>query len=89
LTDADLRTLAGLLAKGAKAHGWHNELWTAVRVARVIEREFDLRYHPEHVREILKRRLGWTSQKPRRKARDLEPRKRLSRYQGRDTGPDR
>jgi transposase len=70
LTDADLHTLAGLLAKGAKAHGWHNELWTAARVAHLIEREFGRRYHPEHVREILKRRLGWTSQKPRRKARE-------------------
>ncbi len=72
LSDADLRTLEGLLAKGAKAHGWHNELWTAARVARLIEREFDLAYHPEHVRKILKRRLGWTSQKPRRKARERD-----------------
>jgi transposase len=70
LTDADLRKLEALLLKGAKAHGWHNELWTAARVARLIDREFDLRYHPEHVREILKRRLGWTSQKPRRRARE-------------------
>ena len=72
LTDTDLHTLAELLAKGAKAHGWPNELWTAARVARVIEREFDVRYHPEHVREILKRRLGWTSQKPRRRARERD-----------------
>jgi transposase len=70
LTDADLRRLEGLLAKGAKAHGWHNQLWTAARVARLIEREFDVRYHPEHVRKILKRRLGWTSQKPRRQPRE-------------------
>src|SRR3954449_11972022 len=69
LTDADLRKLEGLLVKGAKAHGWHNQLWTAARVARLIEREFRISYHPEHVRKILKRRLGWTSQKPRRKAR--------------------
>lgn len=72
LSDADLGKLEGLLAKGAKAHGWHNELWTAARVARLIEREFDLSYHPEHVRKILKRRLGWTSQKPRRKARERD-----------------
>jgi transposase len=72
LTDADLRRLAGLLAKGAKAHGWHNELWTAARVARLIERHFHRSYHPEHVRKILKRRLGWTSQKPRRKARERD-----------------
>jgi transposase len=72
LTDADLGKLEGLLAKGAKAHGWHNELWTAARVARLIEREFGLDYHPEHVRKILRRRLGWTSQKPRRRARERD-----------------
>src|SRR3954451_18257180 len=72
LTDADLRRLEGLLAKGAKAHGRHNQLWTAARVARLIEREFRIRYHPEHVRKVLKRRLGWTSQKPRRRARERD-----------------
>jgi transposase len=70
LSDTDLTRLAELLVQGAKAHGWHNQLWTAARVAQLIEREFDIRYHPEHVRAILKRRLGWTSQKPRRKARE-------------------
>ena len=52
--------------KGANAHGWHNELWTAARVARLIDRHFDISYHPERVRKILKQRLGWTNQKPRR-----------------------
>ena len=53
LTDADLARLEGLLAKGAKAHGWPNQLWTAARVARLIERTFRVAYHPEHVRKIL------------------------------------
>src|SRR5947209_16044697 len=81
LTDADLRKLEGLLVKGAKAHGWHNELWTAARVARLIERHFRIRYHPEHVRKILKRRLGWTSQKPKRKARERDD-KEVARWIG-------
>src|SRR5262249_21000526 len=81
LSDADLRRLAGLLAEGAKAHGWHNQLWTAARVARLIERHFRIRYHPEHVRKILKRRLGWTSQKPRRKARERND-KEVARWLG-------
>jgi transposase len=81
LTDADLERLAELLLRGAKAHGWHNQLWTADRVARLIEQEFDIRYHPEHVREILKRRLGWTSQKPRRKARERND-KEVARWAG-------
>lgn len=81
LSAADLRTLEDLLVKGAKAHGWHNELWTAARVARLIEREFAIRYHPEHVRKILKRRLGWTSQKPRRQARERND-KEVARWAG-------
>src|SRR5262249_26647386 len=62
--------LERLLRQGAKKHGWPNELWTADRVARLIRQRFGVSFHPEHVRKILKRRLGWTSQKPRRKARE-------------------
>src|ERR1700754_709404 len=81
LSDVDLRKLARLLAKGAKSHGWHNQLWTAARVARLIERRFGISYHPEHVRKILKRRLGWTSQKPRRRARERND-KEVARWVG-------
>jgi transposase len=81
LTDAHLRRLKALLAKGAKAHGWPNQLWTAARVARLIERHFRVAYHPEHVRKILKRRLGWTSQKPRRQARERND-KEVARWVG-------
>jgi transposase len=81
LDGARLEQLEALLLKGAKAHGWPNELWTAARVARLIERQFDLAYHPEHVRKILKRRLGWTSQKPRRRARERDD-KEVARWAG-------
>jgi hypothetical protein len=50
-------------------------------VARLIEREFRIRYHPEHVRKVLKRRLGWTSQKPRRAARERDD-KEVARWVG-------
>lgn len=72
LSDAQLQRLEALLLPGAKHHGWHNELWTAARVAVVIERQFGRRYHPEHVRKILHDRLDWSSQKPRRKARERD-----------------
>jgi len=70
LTDDQLRQLEALLLQGARAHGWPNQLWTAGRVAVLLQRHLDIRYHPEHLRKILKRRLGWTSQKPRRQARE-------------------
>jgi transposase len=81
LGGAQLERLEALLLQGAKHHGWHNELWTAARVARLIESHFGEKFHPEHVRKILKHRLGWTSQKPRRKARERDD-KEVSRWLG-------
>jgi len=72
LDDSQLQRLEALLLQGAKHHGWHNQLWTAARVAVLIQRHFGIRYHPEHVRKVLKTRLGWTSQKPRRKPRERD-----------------
>ncbi len=57
LRDDQLEQLENLLLDGATAHGWPNELWSAQRVAEVIRRHFQLAFHPEHVRKILKRRL--------------------------------
>lgn len=72
LSDAQLKELEALLLEGAKAHGWRTELWTAARVAALIERHFQVRFHPEHVRKVLKRRLRWTSQKPQRRAKERD-----------------
>jgi transposase len=69
LTGAQLGELEQLLSKGAPAHGFPNELWTAARVALHIRRHFGVEYHPEHVRSLLRRRLNWTSHKPQRRAR--------------------
>jgi transposase len=72
LSDDQLRELGGLLRQGAKAHGWHNQLWTAARVAQLIRRRFGVSLHPDHVRRFLRARLGWTSQKPQRQARERD-----------------
>jgi transposase len=72
LSDDQLLVLERLLLEGAKAHGWPNQLWTADRVARLIRERLGVTHHPEHVRKILKQRLGWTSQKPKRKARERD-----------------
>src|SRR4051812_19733105 len=62
--------LKQLLLQGATQHGWSNDLWTADRVTRLIHRHFGVTYHPEHVRAVLKTRLGFTSQKPQTRARE-------------------
>jgi len=70
LADYQLHKLEYFLQQGAHKHGWPNQLWTAARVATLIRRRFGVDYHPEHVRKILKQRLGWTSQKPQVRARE-------------------
>jgi len=65
-----VRELERLLAQGAGAHGWTNQLWTTARVAEVIFHHFHIRYHHDHVGRFLRQRLGWTPQKPRRVARE-------------------
>jgi transposase len=68
LTGEQIQELEAALLEGAKAHGWHNELWSAHRVAEVIRRRFGVGYHAEHVRKILRGRLRWSSQRPQKKA---------------------
>lgn len=70
LSAAQLQHLEALLLQGAKHHGWSTDLWTAQRVTQMIRHYFGVGFHPEHVRKILKQRLGWTSQKPQRRARE-------------------
>ena len=72
LSTSQLRQLETILARGAVANGWPNQLWTAARVGEVIFRHFGIRYHHDHVGRFLRQRLGWTPQKPRREARERD-----------------
>lgn len=56
------------LARGPRANGFSTELWTLARVAEVIERVTGVRYHPGHVWRILREQLGWSRQRPARRA---------------------
>ena len=70
MSDQQLRQLRTLLRQGAVAHGWCSQWWTALRVTILIERRFGIKYHPDPVRRLLRQRLGWTSQKPQKHARE-------------------
>jgi transposase len=67
LTPEQRARIPELLARGAEAHGFAGEVWTAARVAAVLEREFGVRYHPAHVSRLL-RAVGWSVQQPIRRA---------------------
>ena len=55
--------IADCLWHGAEAYGFRGDVWTCGRVAKVIEEEFGVRYHPGHVSRLLKE-IGWTPQVP-------------------------
>jgi transposase len=69
LSAEQVKELEGPLLEGARAHRWHNDLWSAHRVAEMIRRHFGVEYHAEHVRKVIRRRLNWSGQKPQKKAR--------------------
>lgn len=70
-SDAEVATLREQLLRGAIANGFRNELWTLRRVARIIREQTDKQASPSEVWRLL-RRMGWTPQKPKRKARERD-----------------
>ena len=68
LTEAQLRPVDRALRRGPRAHGFATDLWTLARVAEVIEAETGVRYHPGHVWKVLRDKLGWSRQRPARRA---------------------
>src|SRR5918999_1830386 len=68
LSAAQLVKVEQALLAGAMANGFDTDLWTLERVAVVITQLTGVRYHPGHVWSILRHRLGWTLQRPERRA---------------------
>lgn len=71
LTPGQTEVVLGWLAKPATDFGFATELWTAPRVAGLIERSFGVAYHPRYLNEWLTAR-GITPQKPRRVPRERD-----------------
>lgn len=68
LTDAQLAGVEAALAKGPRANGFSTELWTLARVSEVIERVTGVRHGQTQTWIILRERLGWSVQRPARRA---------------------
>lgn len=69
LSKPQMHRLQKLLLKGATHHGFGTELWTLARIVEVIRKHFAVTYDPSGVWHLL-RRMGWTCQKPERRARE-------------------
>lgn len=68
LGDDQLDDVVAALRKGPRANGFSTELWTLARVAQVIESTTGVRYGQTQTWETLRKRLGWTRQRPGRRA---------------------
>lgn len=67
LSTEQKQRLLELLLQGPGAFGWRTQVWTTGRIAQLIESQFHVVYHPDHVGRIL-HSLRWSPQKPERRA---------------------
>jgi transposase len=67
LTPEQKAQLPALLDQGAQAFGFRGQVWTRKRVARMIDKQFGIRYSDAHISKLL-RQIDYTRQKPRRRA---------------------
>ena len=67
LTSTEKQFIPELLSHGAEAYGFRGEVWTCLRIRKVIECEFGVSYHKSHVARLLKD-LRWTPQMPMERA---------------------
>jgi transposase len=67
LSPTQKRLIPEFLWHGPEAYGFRGAVWTCALVARVIEKEFGVRYHKDHVGRLLKE-LRRTPQVPIRRA---------------------
>jgi transposase len=68
LTDAQMVEVEAALKKGPRANGFATEMWTLARVAEVIEKLTGVRHSQTQTWTILRDRLGWSRQRPARRA---------------------
>jgi transposase len=66
--------LGDIIDSGPVAYGFPSGVWTSPMIGRVIEEEFDVSYHPGHVRKLL-HQLGFSVQRPKRLLAMADPEK--------------
>jgi transposase len=68
LSDEQLAKVEAALVAGPRTNGFPTEMWTLARVADVIEKVTGVRYSQTQTWVVLRERLGWSRQRPARRA---------------------
>lgn len=71
LSDEQRKQLGDLLEKTPAQCGFDKHLWTQQLIAELVQREFGISYHHDHIGVILAE-MGFTHQKPARRARERD-----------------
>jgi len=72
LSSRERQRLVRVLAQGPLKHGYRTNLWTGKRIAQLIDEEFGVHYHPNHIGRLMEG-LGWSHQKPKKRAEERDP----------------
>ena len=72
LSEAQLAELDRIIEQGPESAGLDTGVWTAPLAADLVKKLFGVRYHPDHMRRIL-RRLRFTVQLPTRELSRADP----------------
>ncbi len=71
LSPGQEKTVLGWLADPPTTHGFRTDLWTARRLAELVERKLKVKFHPHYFREWLTRR-DYSPQEPARRPRQRD-----------------
>jgi len=74
LSPTQREQLGDILDSGPVAHGLNTGVWTSPLIAQIIAEEFDVSYHPGHVRRLLKQ-LNFSVQRPKTRLVQADPKK--------------
>jgi len=72
LDEQQRQGLCAILDSGPVAYGFASGVWTSPMIARVLQEEYQVDYHPGHVRKLLKE-LGFSVQRPRKRLAKGDP----------------
>jgi transposase len=64
ISPEDIKALKELLLKNPQEFGFKRIGWTTAMIAELIENEFGVSYHPDHVGKLL-HSIGFSKQKPK------------------------
>jgi len=76
------RRLVKVLLKGPLARGYRTNLWTTARIAEVIQQEFGVHYHRDHIGRLM-HSFNWSHQKPETRAIERDE-KTIARWKKKD-----